>query len=553
MHFLQRRLFLIFTSTATFLAGCASPSALMHSEECIREHVITVDGKGRPHDPAADGCEYSMDEYRRQIAQMFLAMRRFHQTHPGRKVLLFVHGGLNSPADSLQNADEEMDHVTAAGYYPIYLNWDSDALSTYGEHLTSITQGQTDATFGRALMTPLYAIADILRAAGRLPIVLVNQAGGDIAGAAGDIAALPRRQQLSATMPSETRAASQRWAQGSHGQALAQTYQKLRQAQTSEQELKPRWEERQELRIYIGPDLDVEPSHMAEIGAAYVVTSPTKFISQPLIDWIGTPAWHNMSRRTLMAFDGDLGGNPNNPELDSEQVGQREDRGQRAHDFSSTGALEVFREELEKITGNHRPETSPATQPARASYQVTLIGHSMGTMVLNEWLRRDLLESKDQSYANIVYMAAACSVRDFGRAVVPYLLQHCQTQFYNLMLHPLADLRERRRAYDLVPRGSLLVWLDSFLTDPQASLDRTMGRWDNIIAATELIPRNVRGQVTLKAFALAPYNDPRPPAGQPDYGPQEHGQFRGRPYWCERFWKDQDPVAPGIDCDGASK
>jgi len=144
-------------------------------------------------------------------------------------------------------------------------------------------------------------------------------------------------------------------------------------------------------------------------------------------------------------------------------------------------------------------------------------------------------------------------VRDFGRAVVPYLLQHRQTQFYNLMLHPLADLRERRRGYDLPPRGSLLVWLDSFLTDPQTPLDRTLGRWDNIIPATEMIPPNVRGQVTLKAFALAPYNDPIPPKGESDYGPQEHGQFRGRPYWCKTFWASEDPVMPGIDCGATAK
>jgi len=260
-----------------------------------------------------------------------------------------------------------------------------------------------------------------------------------------------------------------------------------------------------------------------------------------------------MSRRTLMAFDGDLGGNPNNPDLDPQQVGQREMRAERAVDFSSTGALEVFREELEKVVGVHHAEGGAATQPDESSYDVTLIGHSMGTMVLNEWLRRDLLESKHSFYANIIYMAAACSVRDFGRAVVPYLLQHPQSQFYNLMLHPLADLRERSRGYDLPPRGSLLVWLDSFLTDPQTPLDRTLGRWDNIISATELIPQSVRGQVTLKAFALAPYNDPTPPSGQPDYGPQEHGQFRGRPYWCKAFWASDEPVVPGIDCKGASK
>jgi len=543
------RLPLLLIALATVFTGCAAPSVLKHDANTIREHVIAVDDRGRPHDPALpNGREFTLKEYRQQIKQMLLAMRTFFREHPDRQILLFVHGGMNAPADSLQNADDEMDHVIAAGYYPIYLDWNSDLLSSYGEHITSITQGQTDESIGRRVLTPFYAIADLLRAAARVPIVWVNQAGGDIESAAGDIAALPRQSSAPTSMPAEGDARLQRWAQGRHGQAVAEAYEQLRSAQKDEQRTKKLSAKRQQLRIIIGPDLDVSSRHLAELMAAYIITTPTKFLSQPFIDWLGTPAWQNMSRRTLMAYDGDLGGNLNNPDVEQQMVGQREKRGERAVDFSSTGALEVFREEFEKVVASHQPASAPATQPDPFAYHVTLIGHSMGTMVLNEWLRRDLLESKNLSYANIVYMAAACSVRDFGRAVVPYLLQHQQTQFYNLMLHPLADLRERRRAFDTPPRGSLLVWLDSFLAEPQTPLDRTMGRWDNIISATELIPNSVRGQVTLKAFALAPYNDPTPPNGQPDYGPQEHGQFRGRPYWCEEFWASENPKVPDIDC-----
>jgi hypothetical protein len=538
-------LLIIFVS---LLCGCGSAPTLKHDPQFLRQHVITVDGQGRPHDPAsADGREYTMAEYRSQIAGIFVAMNDFHQAHGNNKVLIFVHGGMNAPQDSLQSADAEMDHVIAAGYFPIYLDWNSDLMSSYGEHITSITQGQTDNSFGRHLLTPFYLIADMLRAVVRTPIVWVNQAAGDINSAAGDVAALPHPP---------TDAKSQRWAQGSHGQAVAQTYNQLLDEQRTEEQHGIRRGQRQQLRIYIGPDLDVNPWHMAGLGAVYVITIPTKFLSQPFIDWLGTPAWQDMSRRTLIAFDGDLGGNPSNPNLDPQLVGQREMRGQHAVDFSSTGALEVFREELHEVVENRhattKPATHPTTQPDSSTYDITLIGHSMGTMVLNEWLRRDLLESKSTTYSNIVYMGAACSVRDFSRAAVPYLLQHQQTQFYNLMLHPLAELRERNRAYDTPPRGSLLVWLDTFLTDPQTPLDRTMGRWDNIIPATEVIPQSVRGRVTLKAFALAPYNDPTPPPGQPDYGPQEHGQFRGRPYWCKEFWSSETPIIPAMDCRNES-
>jgi len=531
------------------MSGCAAPSSLIHTPEVIREHVIAVDGRGRPHDPATDnGREYTMKEYRAQLAKMLRALRAFHQSHPDGKVLLFVHGGLNPPAESLQSADSELDRVIAAGYFPIYLDWNSDLFSSYGEHIANITQGQSDQNFGRGLQIPLYVLADIVRAAARAPIVWVNQGTDDAESAVGDIVTLPKQQQLATTLPSAQNAQSQRWAQSRHGQAVAQTYEQLRAAQKQEEQTRGVGDKREQLRIFIGPDLDVAPSHLGWLVASYILTAPVKFLSQPIIDWLGTPAWQNMSRRTLMAYDGDLGSNPNNPNLDPELLGRRELRAARAIDFSSTGALEVFREELEKVVANHHAGRGAASQPEKPSYDITLVGHSMGTMVLNEWLRRDLLESKHQAYSNIVYMGAACSIRDFGRAVVPYLLQHSQTQFYNLMLHPLAELRERSRGYDLPPRGSLLVWLDSFLTDPQTPLDRTLGRWANIISATEMIPQSVRGQVTLKAFALAPYDAPIPPPGKPDYGPQEHGQFRGRPYWCKAFWASEDVVVTGDDC-----
>jgi hypothetical protein len=519
---------------AAFLQGCTAAPALTHSPQIIREHVIAVDGAGRPHDPMSPNSPaYTIPQYRRQIDCIFNAMDAFHKQRPDRKILIFVHGGLNSPADSLASADSEMDCVMGAGFYPIYLDWDSDLLSTYGEHIALITQGETDNTVARALLSPAYVLADIGRAATRIPIVWINQFGSDIQAAGADIAALPKSGHSASTQPE-----NQRWAAGRRGQALAKVYRQLRKAQEDDEKQPTR----QQIRIYIGPDYDLNPWHMAHLTAFYVLTLPTKLLSEPLIDWLGTPAWQDMSRRTLIAFDGDLGGNPSNPDLDPAAVSQREKRIDKATDYSTIGAMEIFRDRLQTHTADIDPNSSGTTRPAPVSYEISLVGHSMGTMVLNEWLRRDMLESKHQVYANIVYMAAACSVRDFSRAVIPYLIQNPQTQFYDLMLHPLADLQERGRGYDLPPRGSLLVWLDDFLTDPQTPLDRTLGRWDNMVTATEVIPKSIRKQVNLKAFALAPYNTQPPLPGQLNLGPQEHGQFRGNPYWTSAFWTDQNPV-----------
>jgi hypothetical protein len=91
------------------------------------------------------------------------------------------------------------------------------------------------------------------------------------------------------------------------------------------------------------------------------------------------------------------------------------------------------------------------------------------------------------------------------------------------------DLREEHLA-DAIPRGSLLVWLDDFLTEPNTPLDRTLGRWDNIVEAAYVI-RDVKTQVHLKAFTFNQYGQLE------DQSPQQHGDFTLVHFWKDEFWK----------------
>jgi hypothetical protein len=543
----------LFSLIPLALTGCVRHTSLSHTAEVLRAHIISIDGQGLPHDPTvADGKAMKIAKFRDQIKNMFVAMREFHKTHSDHKILIFVHGGLNAPESALASADQEIDGLLAAGYYPIFLNWNSALLSTYEEHVWRVTQGQTDDGLVRKLLSPLYVVADIGRAVTRAPIIWANQIGTDISAAHADLKALGQKRKPVPT-PNPSRLGSQRWANLQRGMSAAATFHQLRELQENDHPDPKRGEPRRQMRVYIGPDLDVDVHHLVNLELSYLLTSPTKFGLSWLIDGIGTPSWDNMSRRTLIAFDGEIGGKLGGTKPDdaanlgSVRAESREQRVLHATDFSATGAFAVFRDELLKVTAHDH---------------VILVGHSMGTIILNEWLRRDVAENRKQFYCNIVYMAAACSVRDFSRSIVPYLLQHGPnpqaadpsetegTQFYSLMLHPIAELRERGRGYDLPPRGSLLVWLDDFLSDPRSPLDRTLGRWDNIIPAADVIPEQIRGQVTLKAFALAPYPTEDRPRGALNYGPQAHGQFRGSPYGCPGFWYSESPVVPafGDDC-----
>ena len=70
-------------------------------------------------------------------------------------------------------------------------------------------------------------------------------------------------------------------------------------------------------------------------------------------------------------------------------------------------------------------------------WEVTLIGHSMGTIVLNRML--DLFPNLPVQ--RLVYMGAACTFRDFARSVTP-CIQRTGARFSNLCLHPVTESRE---------------------------------------------------------------------------------------------------------------
>jgi len=280
-----------------------------------------------------------------------------------------------------------------------------------------------------------------------------------------------------------------------------------------------------QIAVSIGEDHS-EPADWLGRGAFYGLTFPTKMLTSPLIDALGSAAWRMMSRRTQTIVEG----------ASDFEIGQGDIKDYVNH--GAPGGLDAF---FRRLASRGRDERF-----GHPAYEITLVGHSMGTMVLNEALRRQLRREEDGGdvlpVTEIVYMAAACTIRDFADSVAPFLERHERTRFYNLCLHPTAELVETN-AYDVPPRGSLLVWIDDFLSEPSTPLDRTLGRWENVVQAPYVIPAKVRGRVGVKAFELL-----RPGEvwwDRPDPQPQRHGDFSGAPYWDENFFTPTAPVAEG--------
>lgn len=393
-----------------------------------------------------------------------------------RQILIFVHGGLNSFNQSLQRVDELTNHIAANHYYPLFVNWDSGFKSSYWEHLFWVRQGEEEPFWG-PITSPLYLVADVGRAVTRAPVVWYYQ--------------------LTSDFTTTVRYESPIHFWHSRTNALPQ----------------PSSNSWSSLRLSIGSDKRTRWSQCGYFSS-YVVTFPFKLVTGPFIDAFGKSAWDNMSRRTQTMF--------RSPEQFARPAMTNEIR--EAHERTgrpADGAVARLMQALDDLA---------AANPSN-HISITLIGHSMGTIVANEMLRTH----PNLCYSNIVYMGAACSVSDFASAVIPCLERQTNAHFYNLTLHPIAEAREAQWNYlDLTPRGSLLEWIDNFLANPRTVPERTLGKWDNVVSTTALIPTNVAGRVHIKAFAVGPRDE------FPD-NPMVHGDFSEEQFWEKDFWTKRAP------------
>lgn len=163
--------------------------------------------------------------------------------------------------------------------------------------------------------------------------------------------------------------------------------------------------------------------------------------------------------------------------------------------------------------------------------KVTILAHSMGTIVANQIL----VKYPKHDYRDIVYMAAACSIQDFAASVPACLRLHREARFYNLCLHPHGDRRENLTLSSM-PYGSLLEWLDTFVFNPKVKLDKTLGKFNNIVSSLNLLESellDVKDRVFIKAFGI-----------ETDHYPNCHGSFDEFAYWLRSYWDPENTDAP---------
>jgi hypothetical protein len=507
--------------------GCAPAS------EGFRTNIIMVDKEGRAVDPVKPFKTLG-DQYGDYVENIFSDIvcfcnmqradeERQGQEHKPCKLLFYFHGGLNSRGSSVGRAAKLVDTIKKEGVYPIFVNWRSSLFSSWWDHVAHVRSGFW--MNGTQVLAPYYAAVDEVKAISEAPKAWVAEARH----------AFPRQQAA--------------------GNLALATYQTM---VTEYKEHKDRSMPVNDLLVKdsVPPRLLDERTQGEKWlpRGTVVLTAGTKLIGGPLVVQAGgTGGWDIMQRRTLMLFrtEAELRDVP--PEAIKQE---RRTRDGFEQEYDTRGGafayfITRFQEEFlpqfcEKGTYNPAP-TEEQAQPKsheegagrRAScpdrLELSLVGHSMGTIIIDRLLRF----APNLEVRNIVFMGAATSVEDYRDTVDAYLDRHKGDgkpnhgpRMYHLVLHPMAESTERN-FLDLAPRGSLLVWIDNYFTEPITPLGRRVGRFSNVVPELRFAEKGIRNRIHLKVFRFE--------RKYSKWNPRKHTEFGSFPFWDERFW---DPATP---------
>jgi len=480
------------------LAGCSS------IPQVPTEHIVMFSGRGNPVDPTGNiGCadepapcngshfwltsypEMKRGPYQDYLSKLFEAMRRDAPVVDGkRRLLIFFHGGLNTQVGTIERAVDLNKSIEAAGYFPIFVNWQSSLVSSYRDHLIFIRQGQDLGWWGVPL-APFYLLTDVARSVARAPVVWVFQLWNDI------------QSWPMVTPPSDTDA----------GRIVADV-------------------KKEGIIDLAEGDDKRDTAEMVSSGLSWVVTAPTKLLISPFLDAFGKSAWDIMLRRTDLLYHTD-------GEFSTESDVAKEAHLEKGYQsVQADGGLSVFMRRLQAEIAQH---------DGADKWDITLVGHSMGTIVLNHMIRDfGTSPSGTMPFNRIVYMAAAATVKDYEDSIFPYLAKNLDAEFYHLTLQERAEVRDRWepiRYVDLPPRGSLLVWVDEFLANPGTLHDRTVGRFTNLTVALHDTPQELRRRIHIKEFNVG--------ASFLGTDPQKHGDFTDPfTFWKQECWQPKTPSSP---------
>ena len=524
-----------------------SDNSKLYPGFAVENHILAASEQGNVENFAPGGAK---DDFRLNFLRIFNCYRKYKERPsskigsneaPSKQVLISLNGGLSPASEVRKLAASLVPQMLKDGYYPVFLIWPTGPLDTYFEQILNVRNVvRGDANY---LTAPLYLVGDIGQGLARAPVNFVNQV---------------------------RRFAGTRLVSDSHHNQ--REYFLTRRVCRSEDDCDKTDLEKFEIEggkvtakknLLTAKEPDSEPDLQLLEAAAYGSTFPVRFVSTPLIDAFGKTMWENMVRRTRTTIRRPIEfnihalatkGKKLAVTIDSDKQLFPNGLGAFARFFTMlqycSGPTKIFRQNPHLDADCYKQADEEVRNIWREA-ELTVIGHSMGTIVMNEVIP----QHPDLPYRNLVFMGAAASIRDTARAMAPLLEQSRdgRLRFYNLMLHPQNDARELVK-YGAAPSGSLLAWIDEMFEGPKTHMDRTMGKWRNIRATKHVFSQEAQSNMLLRVFSWDGHwanNHGDSPAcqGAGDSCPSDaracsfkipttHGDFNDLDarFWCPFFW-----------------
>ena len=186
---------------------------------------------------------------------------------------------------------------------------------------------------------------------------------------------------------------------------------------------------------------------------------PLRFLTAPVVEAFGTPAWQIMKRRAQLAVAG--------------RLRPREDTAREKP--AQEGAARTLVETLLEPVKSCGKVTAWLSKSGLVPVEITLVGHSLGTLLLNRLLA---VAGGRLPIDRIVQLAPASGIDEVEGHVVPYLRLHENAKFWWFSLSRSDEARES--SYFVLPQGTLLEWIDTLFERPRTTGQSTSGRADNV-------------------------------------------------------------------------
>ncbi|PCI78893.1 MAG: hypothetical protein COB20_06020 [SAR86 cluster bacterium] len=483
-----------------------------NAERTFEDHIVRVDNDGQLIPQDLTGLNFiqrsrvevlTQEESAKMVSHLFCEAESLARTKAKGsktdnipvKLLIYVHGGLNSFGDTDTRIIEKKlpDQIIndADWHYPIFMSWPTAPVPTWAEQTFLVREGRkVPAALGIAT-SPFMITADIFRTLGRYPATAYYQLSNEI------------DQFASAYWPN-TLSFAWKTAQQTVCNEISSDSELLLNSQCQFNEL--RNSEEYNLQANLST-YKVGKWERTAGASLQIAAAPFRYTLFSL--WhsgIAASAWDNMKRRTQNMIQPPY------------YIDSRRTQG-------IAGAM-FFEELFKRIDAQRELNTD-------LEYEITLVGHSMGAIVLNNILESFQLEwVTHKALKNIVYMAAASNIDETLDALAPVLNGASRigknVNFYNLTLNRVAEVSEKHLK-GLVPLGSLLVSIDQHYDTPEHPLKRTMGSEVNILSTIGIIDDRLessKGDLVFKAFNRCPNSPPR-----------MHGEFNDIPFWKPSTWQ----------------